>query len=209
MGVPILKIQVDRFNPNHKYRFYTMSLQGQFYWVFTMRFSNKDKSIYVIPSVANDYVLKVLDGNSQGEYKCYSGDDNHLSLHESGVINYKTPRDNLRLRGTMEKGQPIQKMFTLAINRYDNLQPSDITEINKPKGGHVHLPIIGSNLQTSVFLAVYRVESTSQWSAPVLGNTFQLHFETHFKNKDFIVHFLIWQNTRIEHQEGDLALSWH
>jgi hypothetical protein len=209
VGIPFLRIQIDRFNPNHKYRFYAISLHAQFYWLFTLRFSNKDKSIYIAPLVTNNCLLKVLDGNSQGEYKCYPNERSHLSLHESGVVNYKTPRDDLRLRGAMEKRQPTQKMFTLAINRYDHLQPAKIIEINKSKGGYIYLPIIGIIFQNPVFLTVYRVEATSQWSTPALGNTFQLHYETYFKNKDFVFHFLIWQDTRIKSQEGDIAISWH
>jgi hypothetical protein len=106
------------------------------------------------------------------------------------------------------EGHAAVKILTLAINGFEQFGLADINEINKPKGGYTHLPLMGFHFGAPLFFTIYRVAANDSWSPPALGNLVQFHYEMYLDKRDFVFHFVVWQDSKIKLQEGGLAFSW-
>jgi hypothetical protein len=208
MEIPFLDISIRRFNPNHRYRFYLIEPTESFRWLFTVRFSNKDQSLYLTPHFTTAYSVQVIESDGIQTYKCAPEGDYHLSIHESGAINFTFLANKIRLREPLDRKEPMRKALTMAISQYENLKLATLEEINKPKGQHVYLPIIGISFHNPIFLSVFCVANYCEWSVPPLGNTFNMRYATRFEGKDYSYYFVVWQDTNIQNYTGDLAFSW-
>jgi hypothetical protein len=208
MKLPFVRITIDRFNPNHKYRFYVVAPPFGFHWLMTVWFTNKDQSIYIKPHFRDRYTVHLAKDEGTTDYECEPEGDYHLSLHKSGVVNFTFVDKKERLREPIKQRAPARKVLTMAINRYDRLQPASVEEINAPRGQHKYLPIVGISPRSPIWLTIYCVDNDCEWNVPALGNTVQLHYETKLKEKNYSYHFVVWQDTNLPMQAGDLAISW-
>lgn len=195
------------WNPNHRYRFYVIGLDHVPRWLFTIRFSNKDQSLYLTPLYEREYSVQSMGSGQDTHFKQSPGSDFHLSLHESGIVNLTTSDGRVRLREHLEPKQDVRHVVTFQINSTKNLPATTLEKINNPKGAHLYLPIVGLPV-APLMLTVYCAKEDANWSPPSLGNTMMTHYKTEMKAKDYNFHFIQWQDLVMQKGVGDIALSF-
>ncbi len=204
--IPVLNLSWP-WNPNHRYRFYVIGLDHVPRWLFTIRFSNKDQSLYVTPLYEREYAVHWVRSRQDAQFRLCPGSDFHLSLHESGVVNLTTSDARARLRKHLKLKQDVRHVATFQINSIENLPATTLEEINKPKGGHLYLPIVGFPV-APFMLTVYCAKEDANWSPRGLGNAMMMHYKTKMNAKDFNFHFVQWQNLAMRKGTGDIALTF-
>ena len=195
------------WNPNHKYRFYATGPGIGSRWLFTIRFSNVDQSIYVIPLYEREYIVQSTGDGARTSFRHRPGTDFHLSLHESGVVNLTTGEATARLRKELSDKGEVRHIVTFQINATDNLPIATLEEINNPKGGHLPMAIVGFPT-APLMLTVYCAKETAEWSPRSLGNTMMIHYKTLMRGKDYNFHFVQWQHLAMPKGEGDLGIQF-
>lgn len=195
------------WNPNHRYRFYVMGEDLVARWLFTVRFSNRDQSIYITPLYEKEYAVQSLEWEERTLFHHRPGADFHLSLHESGVVNVTTSDKRARLRHQVNVRADVRHVVTFQINSITNLPIAPLDEINSPRGGHLHLPIVGFP-NAPLMLTVYCSKKDTEWTAPALGNSMMMHYKTEMKGKSYNFSFVQWQDLNMSRGEGDIALQF-
>ncbi len=206
INIPVMTL-VWPWNPNHKYRFYAIGENEAPRWLLTVRFSNKDQSIYVTPLYDRAYSVQSVGSGKRTCYRHRLGADFHLSLHESGVVNLTTSETQEKLREQLDAKKNVRQVVTFKINSIENFPTANLEEINKPKGGRLYLPVVGF-LSAPLMLTVYCVRESTDWSPPGMGNTMMNHYKTKMPGKDYNFHFVVWQDLRMLKGEGDIALQF-
>ena len=115
---------------NHKIRFIALPVppieSEQAKQCFTLRFSNKDNSLYLCPSLILDmsFETEAISEKSTGKFRHKSSVGNHISFHESGVVNLTVGREKLRIReaGNLDSKAPL---FTVGIKRLNIFKAID------------------------------------------------------------------------------------
>ncbi len=204
-NIPVITM-VWPWNPNHKYKFYVLGVDAVPRWLLTVWFSNKDQSIYVTPLYDREYSVQSVGSGERESYRHRPGADFHLSLHESGVVNLTTSETQERLREQLDAKKDVRHVVTFQINTIENLPAANLEEINKPKGGHLYLPVVGFP-SAPLMLTVYCARESTDWSPPGMGNTMMNHYKTKMVGKDYNFHFVVWQNLAMRKGEGDIALQ--
>ena len=204
--IPVLTVSWP-WNPNHRYRFYVFGLDHVPRWLFTIRFSNRDQSIYMTPLYEREYAVQSVGSEQDAQFRHRPGSDFHLSLHESGVVNLTTSDARVRLREQQKPNQDVRHVATFQINSIENLPATTLDEINNPKGGHLYLPIVGLPV-APLMLTVYCAKEDANWSPGGLGDAMMMHYKTKMKAKDFNFHFVQWQNLAMPKGPGDISLTF-
>ncbi|MCI0588345.1 MAG: hypothetical protein L0323_16055 [Planctomycetes bacterium] len=195
------------WNPNHRYRFYVMGFDHVLRWLFTIRFSNKDQSVYVTPLYDREYAVQSVGSGQNSEFKHRPGSDFHLSLHESGVVNLTTSDARARLRERLDVRKDVRHVATFQINSIANLPTTTLTEINAPRGGHLYLPVVGFP-SAPLMLTIICAKESANWSPPGMGNAMMLHYASRMQGKDYNFHFVQWQNLAMPKGAGDVGLQF-
>lgn len=194
------------WNPNHRYRIYTCSPEGVFRRLFAVRFSNKDQSIYLTPLCEGEFSFQSSpSGVIQGQY--HPGLDVYISLHESGVVNVTTTDERKRVRERLDLVTDVRHVVTLQFNSLERFPEATLEEVNLPKGGHLNLPMMVIP-DAPVMLTVVCAKEAAGWSPPRMGDTFMLHYKSMMKGKDYNVHFIQWQDTRMPKGMGDIGIRF-
>ena len=183
-----------------------MGADTQMRWLITIRFSNKDQSIYLTPLYEREYVVRSV-GDESTSFAHHPRADFHLSLHQSGVVNLTTSEANARRRNELAVKSDVRHVLTFQINSTDNLPLATLDDINNPKGGHLYLPIVGFPI-APLMLTVYCAKESANWSPPALGNSMMIHYKTAMRSKDYNFHFVQWQDLRMSKGEGDVAMQY-
>lgn len=176
-------------------------------WLITVRFSNKDQSIYLTPLYEREYVVQSIGKDEPTWFPHRPGADFHLSLHESGVVNLTTSEARVRLRKELTKTRDVRHVLTIQINSTDNLPLATLDEINDPKGGDLYLPIVGFPT-APLMLTMYCAKESANWSPPALGNSMMMHYKTLMRGKEYNFHFVQWQYLRMSKGDGDVAIQF-
>jgi hypothetical protein len=195
------------WNPNHWVRFYVMGLDQVPRWLLTIKFSNKDQSIFVTPLYDREYAVQSFGSGQNAQFKHRQGSDFHLSLHESGVVNLTTSDARARLREQVDVKKDVRHVAIFQINCIENLPATTLEEINNPKGGHFYLPIVGFP-SVPLMLTVCCGKESANWSSPGMGNAMIMHYKTKMKGKDYDFHFVQWQNLAMPKGTGDVDLKF-
>lgn len=195
------------WNPNHKYRFYSIGANEEPRWLLTVWFSNKDQSVYVKPAYTREYTVQSVGSGQRESYRHRPGADFHLSLHETGAVKLTTSETQTFIREELSAKKDVRHVVTFQINSIENLPTANLEEINKPKGGHLYLPVIGFP-SAPLMLTVYCGRESTDWSPPGMGNTIMNHYKTKMAGKDYNFHFVVWQNLGMQKGEGDIALQF-
>ena len=123
------------------------------------------------------------------------------------------PRGNASARGRrckileLSAKKDVRHVVTFQINSIENLPTATLEEINKPKGGHLYLPVVGFP-SAPLMLTVYCTRENTGWSPPGMGNTIMNHYKTKMAGKDYNFHFVNWQNLAMQKGEGNIALQF-
>lgn len=207
MEIPFLHLTTD-LKANQKYRFY--SINGHdFHWLLKFWFSKADQSLYLMPMYDNDFSVMTIEKGVRNIFEHKVGHDFHLSLHnKTGVINLTTSDGQDRLRHELDKGVPVQKVTTILISTIEKFPKTTQEEINNPKKRNIYLPLMGIHPHAPIALTIYCVEKDVEFKVPEHGNTFQIIYSTELINNDYVFHFVLWQDTRLEKQLGDVAMQW-
>ncbi len=207
-NIPVMTLEWP-WNPNHKYKFYVPGVDGAPRWLLTVWFSNKDQSVYVKPEYTREYSVLSIKSGKRTLYRHRPGPraDFHLSLHETGAVKLTTSETETFLREELNAKMDLRHVVTFQINSVENLPTANVEEINKPKGGHLYLPVVGFPT-APLMLTVYCARESTDWSPPGIGNTMAFHYKSKMKGKDYNFHFVNWQHSAMQKGEGDIALQF-
>jgi len=184
-----------------------MGQDTQFRRWMTVRFSNKDQSIYLIPLFEQEYVVQSIEKDVRTSFVHRPDSDFHLSVHESGIVNLTTSEAKGRLKKELTEKKDMRHVLTFQINSTDNLPLATLDELNNPMGGHFNLPFVGLP-NAPVMLTVYCVKESANWSPPALGNSVVIHYKTPMRGKDYNFHFVQWQDLKMPKGAGDMAIQY-
>jgi hypothetical protein len=189
-SVPYLSVTWE-WNSNHRYRFYVFTGLGDCVRLFTVRFSNKDQSVYLSPSFIG----------------ATKGADFHLSIHESGIVNLTHADSSHRVKKNTQEAAPLRHVATFQLNQLELFEAATHEEFNNPKSGHNHVPIVGFGT-SPIMLTTYCVEKGSDWSPPLLGNSHMVHYKSEMKGKNYNFEFVIWQDLEMPFGQGSMAVQF-
>lgn len=204
--IPYLKITLNNFNPNHKYRFFILD-QPTNRLLADLGFVIKDESIYLAPKLDYQYKIVGRNNNSQ-EFEVEGGPDKdlHFSLHHSGVVNLQAGDQNIRMRDANE-GDLFGRVVTIGINNPTGLKLISNDEINNMPAKYTMLPVGGLIQIKPIFFSIYRVPINENWEMPHLSDTVQTCFEARIREKVVKYEFITWQNSEVAQWAGDVSLQ--
>jgi len=206
-GIPRMTVEWP-WNPGHAYRLYVVGSAEKCRRLFRFWFSKKDQSLYLMPLYDREFTVQTLGPGEPAAYAHCPGPkkDFHLSLHERGVVKLTTCSAQPILREVVYEGSDVRHLATFQINTVENLPKASLDEFNKPKKDQLNVPIPALP-GAPVMITAYCVKETANWSPPVLGNAFMLHYKTKMIGKDHNFHFVVWQELAMAKGAEDIALQ--
>lgn len=189
---------------NHKIRFISLSFStiesGQAKQCFTLRFSSKDNSLYLCPSLISDMSFETESRSEKttGKFSHKSSAGDHVSFHESGVVNFSVGKDKLRIReaGELDSKSPL---FTVGIKRLNVFKPIDFVLPGRIGGsGGEPVLIKDPNLNAPAFFSVFRYAKNEECPQPPIIVTDGNPIEWTFVLKNCGTKFLVslWSSNR-------------
>ena len=204
-GIPIMLVEWP-WDPGHAYRLYVIGTEEKCRRLFRIWFSKNDQSLYLMPLYNRKFTVQTLGSEEPKAYTHCPGKDFHLSLHERGVVRLTTSNEKPILRHVVYEGGDVRHLATFQINTVESLPETSLDEFNKPKRNQLNVPIPALPV-APVMITTYCVKETTDWSPPVLGNAFMLHYKTKMIGKDHNFHFVVWQELAMTKGAGDIALQ--
>jgi hypothetical protein len=204
--VPALRVEWP-WNPNHKYRVYASRPTGDCRWLLTVRFSNKDQSLYLAPHYNGPVAIQAAKSGKLAQGESAPGVDLHLSLHESGIVNLTTNMGRTCLHEDLHPEANVRHVATLQFNSVDAFPEATLEDINTPRGGHLHIPLMAVAF-APIMLTIVCAKESANWNSPGLGNTMMMHIKTKMNGKDYNFHFVQWQDVRMPKGDGDIGMKF-
>jgi hypothetical protein len=195
------------WHPKHKIKFYAIGLDHEFRWLFRISFAKKDQSLYLTLLTDEDIVTRAKGSIPTSDRLHRSGDDFHLLLHESGIVNMTDSSGKPRVQGAVVKANPVRHIATLQFNSINNMPVASMDEINNPPNGYIFVPVAGFP-GAPIMLSILCSTAEAAWSPPGVGNTMNLHYKTRMTGKAHYFHFVTWQNLAMSRGEGDIGILY-
>lgn len=189
---------------NHKIRFISLPFStiesGQAKQCFILRFSNKDNSLYLCPSLILDMSFETESRSEKttGKFRHKSSAGDHVSFHESGVVNFTVGKHKVRIReaGALDSKSPL---FTVGIKRLNVFKTIDFVlpgRIGGSGGEPVYIREPGIN--SPAFFSVFRYAKDEEYpQSPIIvtdGNPIEWTFVLRNCGTKFLVS--LWSSSR-------------
>lgn len=184
-------------------------MSGQAKKCFTLRFSNKDNSLYLCPALNLDmsFETETRSEKTTGMFSHKHSAGDHVSFHESGVVNFKVGKDKLRLReaGELDSKTPL---FTVGIKSLNVFKPIDFDLASRIGGSEGKSVLIKEpNINVSIFFSVFRYGKNADFPQPPIIATDVNAMEWTFVLRECGTKFLVSEWSSKQPMEKDSLIT--
>ena len=181
-------------------------------WLWTLRFANKDESVYLIPALTEPcLVLSPKSENAPDPIAVKPSENLHLSMHHSGETTVTAGTQSKLYRQREGSGPALGRILSLAINRLDNFPIIQVEQFNADgeREKYAVIPVPGLFPSLPVRVSLYRERSdVDDWDMPHAprSTVILLRFDVKLAERPIRYHVLVWQDSTLPLFDGDIAI---